>query len=160
MDDYVEKHSKKPETSVKSVAKSGESGIIELNRKMERRDKNIGAFSNLEIPMQKRYVLALCKKYGIDTKDITFKIQRSESLLNIPLYGSTDYNNIGRIDLFPNAFINEEQFIKTVLHEKCHYLQLKKYGKKYVQKNLSDMEKRAYRFESVYYHILKKRVNL
>ena len=28
MDDYVEKHSKKPETSVKSVAKSDESGII------------------------------------------------------------------------------------------------------------------------------------
>ena len=44
----------------------------------------------------------------------------------MPLYGSTDYNSIGRIDLFPNAFTSEEELIKTILHEKCHVLQLKK----------------------------------
>ena len=50
---------------------------------------------------------------------------------------------------------NEEQLIKTVLHEKCHLKQLKKYGKKYAQDNLDKMEKQAYRFESVYYNIIK-----
>ncbi len=144
----------------KSVANSDKSGIMKLNREMERRDKNIGAFSNLEIPMQKRYVLSLCKKYGIDTKGITFKIQRSESFLKLPFYGATDYDNIGRIDLFPNAFVNEEQLVKTILHEKCHFKQLERYGKSYVQDNLFEMEKIAYRFENIYYQILKKRVNL
>lgn len=88
---------------------------------------------------------------------ITFKIQRSESLLALPFYGSTDYNNIGRIDLFPNAFTDEEQFIRTVIHEKCHVEQLKKHGKKYTQKHLQEMEKQAYRFENIYYIILKRR---
>ena len=142
------------------IAKSTDSGIIKLNRAIDRKDKNIGTFSNLKIPMQKRKVLELCKKYNVDTKGITFKIQRSESLLKLPFYGTTDYDNIGRIDLFPNAFIDEEQLIKTVLHEKCHLKQLKKYGKKYVQDNLSVMEEKAYRFEKLYYYLLNKRVNL
>ena len=32
------------------------------------------------------------------------------------------------------------------------------YGKKYAQEHLQEMEKQAYRLESLYYHILKKRV--
>lgn len=35
-------------------------------------------------------------------------MQRYENFLSKLFYGSTDYNNIGRIDLFPNAFVNEE----------------------------------------------------
>ncbi len=108
--------------------------------------------------MQKRQVLNLCKKYNIDTQGITFKIQRSESLLSLPICGTTDYDDIGRIDLFPNAFVNEEQLIKTVLHEKCHYKQLLKYGKNNVQNNLDYMEKVAYRFENVYYYVLKEKL--
>lgn len=30
--------------------------------------------------------------------------------------GLTGYNDIGRIDLFPNAFSDEEQLIRTVIH--------------------------------------------
>lgn len=129
-----------------------------MNRKIECRDHNTGAFANLEIPMQKRYVLDLCKKYNIDTKGLTFKIQRSEALLKLNYFGSTDPNDIGRIDLFPNAFCNEEQLIRTIIHEKCHVKQLNKYGSKYVQQNLLYMEKVAYRFEDIYYTILKGRV--
>lgn len=73
--------------------------------------------------------------------------------------GLTDYNGIGRIDLFPNAFSDEEQLIRTVIHEECHVKQLKKYGKEYAQEHLQEMEKQAYRLENVYYHILKKRWN-
>lgn len=142
------------------VANSGESGIIKLNRKIERREKNIGTFANLEIPMQKRYVLVLCKKYNVDTKGITFKIQRSEKLLKLEYYGITDQDNVGRFDLLPKAFTNEEQLIRTVIHEKCHINQLNKYGKKYVQDNLADIEKQAYRFEDVFYYILKRWANL
>lgn len=144
----------------KALANAVESGIIRLNRTVNRRSENIGAFSNLKMPMQKRTVLRICKKYGIDTKGITFKIQRSEKMLNTPFYGSTDYNNIGRIDLFPNAFIDEEQLVRTILHEKCHYKQLLKYGKKYAQDHLSEMERCASRFEELYYRLLRKRVRV
>lgn len=137
---------------------SGGSGIIKLNRKANRKDKNVGAFSNLQIPIQKRSVLDICQKYNFDTNGLTFKIQRSEKMLAMPFYGSTYYNDIGRIDLLTNAFTNEKQLMRTVIHEKCHVLQLKKYGRKYVQENLMGMEKQAYRFEDLYYAMLKKRV--
>ena len=136
------------------VDNSGESGIIALNRK----SNNTGLFSDLKIPMQKRAVLRICEKYKIDAKGLTFKIQRSEDMLNIPYYGSTDYDNIGRIDLFPLAFTDEEQLVRSILHEKCHVEQLKKYGKEYVQKNIYEMEKQAYKYEEYQYKILKKEV--
>ena len=113
-----------------TVVKSGGNGIIELNKAIDRKDKNIGAFSMLKISMQKRKVLELCNKYNIDTKGITFKIQRSESFLKLPLYGATDYNNIGRIDLFPNAFIDEEQFIKNSIARKMSLKTIKKIWQK------------------------------
>lgn len=139
------------------VDNSAKSGIMGVGRKLDRREQNIGAFSELRVPMQKREVLSLCRKYSIDTNGITFKIQRPEKLLALPFYGSTDYNNIGRIDLFPSAFSSEEELLKTILHEKCHVMQLKKYGKNFAQQNLDVMEKQAYRFESIFYNMIKKR---
>lgn len=118
-----------------------------LNRNINRKDKNIGAFSNLKIPMQKREVRKLAKQNDISLKGITVKIQRSERLLALNIAGSTDYLNIGRIDLYPNAFIDEEQLIRTLIHEKTHVEQLKKYGRSYVQDNLAEMEKEAYEAE-------------
>lgn len=130
---------------------------IAIQRMFDRRELNIGAFLNLKIPMQKRKVIELANKYGINIKGLTIKIQRNEKLLSLPVTGSTDYKSIGRIDLFPNAFIDEEQLVRTLIHEKCHVNQLKKYGFKYVQDNLSDMEKEAYATEEIEYQkILKK----
>lgn len=128
-----------------------------IQRMFDRRELNIGAFLNLKIPMQKRKVIELANKYGINIKGLTIKIQRNEKLLSLPVTGSTDYKSIGRIDLFPNVFIDEEQLVRTLIHEKCHVNQLKKYGFKYVQDNLSDMEKEAYATEEIEYQkILKK----
>lgn len=106
--------------------------------------------------MQKKEVLRICKRYGIDTHGLTFKIQRSEKLLALNIYGCADYDNIGRIDLMPNAFIDEEQLVKTILHEKCHVEQLRKYGKQYTQDNLGLMEKEAYNAELLYDKIKSK----
>lgn len=139
------------------IDKSKKSGIMKPGRNLERKEQNIGAFSTLTVPMQKREILNICRKYSIDTSGITFKIQRSEKLLALPFYGSTDYNNIGRIDLFPSAFSSEEELVKTILHEKCHVLQLKKHGKAYAQQNLDLMEKQAYRFERLFYSLVTKR---
>ena len=145
------------ENAENSLKSGGKNDIIKLNRTANRKEKNTGKFLNLAIPMQKRNVLSVCKKYNIDTKGITFKIQRSEKLLALPFYGSTDYDNIGRIDLFPNAFVDENELLKTIIHEKCHVMQLKKYGKTYVQSHIFEMEKVASRFESIYYNIKKEK---
>lgn len=122
----------------------------QLTRSVNRKEANNGAFSGLSVPMQRKAVLRICKKYGIDTHGLTFKIQRSEKLLALNLYGCADYDNIGRIDLMPNAFIDEEQLVKTILHEKCHVEQLRRYGKKYTQDNLDLMEKEAYESELLF----------
>lgn len=123
-----------------------------------RKETNQGDFKALKMPMQKRFLKKLAKKYNLDIKGLTIKIQRNKELLPLPFFGSTDYDNIGRIDLFPNAFQDEEQLIRTMIHEKCHVIQLTKHGKQYCQDNITLMEKQAYRYESIWYNILKKKV--
>lgn len=71
--------------------------------------------------------------------------------------GSTAYENVGRIDLFPKAFKNVEQLLRTVIHEKAHVKQLTKYGKDYTQSNIEFMERTAVRFENLFYNIASKR---
>lgn len=138
-----------------SIANSENSGII-LARNLDRKSSNTGVFFNLGVTMQKKEVERICEEYGFDVKGLTFKIQRSEHLLNSSYYGSTDYDNIGRIDLFPNAFQDEEELIKTIIHEKCHVEQLKQYGKKYCLEHLADMEAEAYQTEEEIFKKLTK----
>ncbi len=52
--------------------------------------------------------------------------------------------DIGRIDLLPKAFVDEEQLLRTVIHEGCHVKQFKKYGSSYVQENQMLIKKIAY----------------
>lgn len=131
------KISEKPFTNGKN------GGIIKLNRALQRKNTNIGAFSDLEIPMQKRKVKELAQKYGIDISGLKIKIQRDESFLYSEYLGVTDDKNMGRIDLFPLAFVDEEQLIKTLIHEKCHVEQFRKYGSEYVAAHAEEMEKEA-----------------
>lgn len=60
--------------------------------------------------------------------------------------------------MFPNAFVDEEELIKTIIHEKCHVEHSRKYGKKYCQEHLSDMEKEAYNIQDEVFERLKKEV--
>ncbi len=123
----------------------------------KRKEANIGGLKNLQIPVQKRYVEKIASKYGLKIQDLSIKIQRSEDMLKLPFCGSTDYDNIGRIDLLPNAFQDEETLVRTIIHERCHVLQLKKYGKEYAQMNIDKMESEAYKFEDFWYNIVRKR---
>ena len=156
--EYVDQDMTYSEWHKKYVENAEENGTMELQRKAERKTTNTGSFDKLQIPLQKREVLRIAKQYGVDMRGITVKIQRSEKLLALPLTGSTDYKSIGRIDLFPRAFENEEQLMRTLIHEKCHVKQLQKHGAAYAQKNLDQMERQAYRFESFWYQKLRKKV--
>jgi hypothetical protein len=126
--------------------------------RMDRREQNTGAFKNLQVPMQKRQVLQIARKYGLDMSGVTVKIQRSEALIALPYLADADSHEVGRVDLFPNAFQDEETMIKTLIHEKVHIAQYKRYGVKFVQENMEHMEKQAYRLENIVYLALTKKV--
>ena len=77
--------------------------------------------------------------------------------LRFPIAGSAAPEDIGRIDLLPIAFINEEELLRTVIHEGCHVKQFKKYGATYVQENRILMERVAKRYENFFLRIVKRR---
>lgn len=137
------------------LGKIGRSGFFS---KPKRKEANTGIFEEMKVPMQNRYVQRIAAKYGVKMTDLNIKIQRDKTLAGLIFCGSTDYDNIGRIDLFPNAFKDEETLIRTIIHERCHVLQLRKHGKEYTQMHLDQMEKEAYKFENFWYNIIRKRV--
>ena len=123
----------------------------------QRPARNQGAFSHLEVSLQLRAVKQLCRKYGVDISDLKIKIQREEDWLRSFYMGAADPKDIGRVDLFPNTFVNEEQLLRTVIHEGCHVKQFKKYGSVYVQEHRKTMEDVAERYEDFFFRIVKRR---
>ena len=109
--------------------------------------------------MQLRAVKQICRKYGVDISGIRIKIQRDEEMLKFLTAGSAAPEDIGRIDLLPNAFANEEEILRTVIHESCHVKQFKKYGAVYVQENRLFMERVAKRYENFFLRIVKRRAH-
>ena len=124
-----------------------------LYRLMRRKKNNIEDFSGLGILMTVKSVKALCRKYNLKTHGILYKIQRDRNLVRQNYFGSADPKYVGRIDLFPLAFYNETELLRTIIHENCHVMQFKKYGPVYVQEHRVRMEKVAYRFEAFYFKI-------
>ena len=123
---------------------------------LQRPSANQGVFAHLEVPMQLRAVKQVCRKYGVDISGLRIKIQRGEDLLKYLYAGSAAPEDIGRIDLFPNAFANEEQILRTVIHEGCHVKQFKKYGSAYVQEHRREMEDVAERYEKFFFRIARR----
>lgn len=126
---------------------------------LQRPSANRGAFAHLEVPMQLRAVKQICHKYGVKISELKIKIQRGEEWLTAKYKyaGMTDYYDIGRIDLTPHAFANEEELLRTVIHEGCHVKQLKKYGREYAQEHINRMEQVAERYEKLFLRIVKRR---
>lgn len=157
-DDWLKKyHPELVDKYLESGIIKSENNILARKDKLARKDNNQGIFSELSVPMQKRSLTRLAKKYGIDTEGLIFKVQRDENLVGTEFLASTDPDNIGRIDFYPSAFKDEETLLITMIHEICHVRQLQRHGKQYCQDNLAAIEKQAYRFESVYFPIVKRR---
>ena len=114
---------------------------------------NVPAQSELKIPLKKLAVVQICREYGVDISG------REESLLKYGYAGSAAPEDIGRIDLFPNAFADEEQLLRTVIHEGCHVRQFKKYGGSYVQENRRKMEEVAERYENFFFNLKRRLKN-
>lgn len=143
-------------SSGKKLTSSKTSG--KLYRGLERKSKNTGAFFEMKVPIKKNEVFKICNKYGVDTSDLVIKVQYDDDYIGLPLTGDADPKRIGRIDLFPAAFSSEEELVRTVIHEKCHVMQFKKYGTDYVESNRHYMELQASYYEKMTYNYLKKRL--
>jgi len=116
---------------------------------MDRKTANTGDFAHLPIPMQIREVRRIAEKYGIDLSDVKIVIDRDVEKLKdtFPWTGGADYFSIGRINLYPKAFISEEEVGRTIVHEKAHVQQFKEYGTVYVQENKDFFEDEAQKLE-------------
>ncbi|MDE7362202.1 MAG: hypothetical protein K2N38_09745 [Oscillospiraceae bacterium] len=76
--------------------------------------------------------------------------------MRLPYAGEAVPEHIGVITFFPNAFVSEEQIIRTLYHEKQHVEQFRKYGAEYVMNNSVEFEKEAYAAEDELIEKLKK----
>jgi len=109
-----------------------------------RRTANIGAFSSLTVPMQKRYVKRYAREGGIGLQGVRIKINRQNDLIRSDFIGSASGNTI---TLYPNAFKNPEELIRTLGHERTHIMQYRLYGQSNVTNNVGIFEEAAYGIE-------------
>ena len=95
-----------------------------LNRKISNTDIS---FKQLQEPMQLKHVRKIMKDMGIDYGKAKIKIIKDPELLAYKLCGWTN-PNLKEIQLYPLAFLNREQLVKTLGHERIHYEQVKMWG--------------------------------
>ncbi len=91
-----------------------------------RREANTGIYAELKVPMQKRFVLRAALEGGIGLEGLKVRIVRDPELLGKNIFGYTHPN--GMIDLYPDAFTNLENLIKTLGHERTHVMQIEIFG--------------------------------
>ncbi|HED40811.1 MAG TPA: hypothetical protein ENJ13_10330 [Chromatiales bacterium] len=91
-----------------------------------RREANTGIYTELKVPMQKRFVLRAALEGGIGLEGLKVRIVRDPELLGKNIFGYTHPN--GMIDLYPDAFTNLEDLIKTLGHERTHVMQIEIFG--------------------------------
>lgn len=87
-----------------------------------RRTSNTEVFSDLKVPMQMRFVEQAAREGGVGLGGVKVKIIRDSDLKGKNIYGYTHPN--GDIDLYPDAFTDIEQLIKTLGHERTHTMQI------------------------------------
>jgi RHS repeat-associated protein len=92
-----------------------------------RRTANSGAFAELEVPMQLREVRRVAQQAGVGLDGVKVRIIRDPELIGSGFYGHTPTS--GRfIDLYPDAFTNQEQLVRTLGHERMHVYQTRTFG--------------------------------
>ena len=137
------------------MKKFSKSNPLDDSLSMFRREKNIGAFSELEVPMQLREVKRIAKDAGIGLDGIKVRIIRDSEMLKRPFTGYTHPKG-NMIDLYPNAFMNEEMLVKTLGHERMHVYQTKTFGAATDSVVLKTFEDAAYASENMWWDYYRK----
>ena len=143
-------------SAVKPLTNGNSGGIMKLEG-LYRKSSNTGAFAGLPERMSKKHIRTVAKEVEIDLKGITINIDMNEELLRIKYAGRADPENVGNVTFFPNAFRSREELVRTIIHEKQHVLQYKKYGVTTVQKNRMKFEIEAEELEQQFIDKLKKK---
>ena len=77
-----------------------------------------GSGAGAKLPMNSQSVSAVAEKYGIDLSDLNITINKARA----GFYGVTSPS--GAITLTRDAFTNEEQLARTLVHEQFHVQQI------------------------------------
>lgn len=91
-----------------------------------RRSANIGKFSALNVPLQKRAVQRIARDAGVGLEGVKIKIVRDPELVGRGIFGHADPR--GTITLYPDAFSDTETLVKTLGHERTHLMQFRLFG--------------------------------
>jgi|GEM_PF-1057772 len=121
-----------------------------------RRTANVGEFSHLEVPMQLREVKRLAEQAGIGLDGVKIKIIRDPDMIRLPHAGWANPNG-KEIQLYPNAFMNEEQLVKTLAHERTHIFQVRLYGEAKDIPMLDKFEEGAYGVENTFWDYFNRK---
>lgn len=107
--------------------------------------------------MQKRHVIEVAKTAGIDIKGIKFKISRDDNLIEKNIYGYT-FPDGKTVILYPDAFRDRENLVKTIGHERIHCEQIKLFGQAKNTQELKEYENAARFSEEYWWNEYKERV--
>ncbi len=121
-----------------------------------RRTANIGEFSHLKVPMQLREVKRLAEQAGIGLDSVKVNIIRDPEMIRLPHAGWANPNG-KEIQLYPNAFMNEEQLVKTLAHERTHIFQVRLYGEAKDIPMLDKFEEGAYGIENTFWNYFNRK---
>lgn len=100
--------------------------------------------------MQLKEVKRLAEQAGIGLDGVKVKIIRDPEMIRLPHAGWANPNG-KEIQLYPNAFINEEQLVKTLAHERTHIFQVRIYGEAKDIPMLDKFEEGAYGIENTFW---------
>ncbi|WP_223771531.1 putative T7SS-secreted protein [Streptomyces huiliensis] len=123
---------------------------------LERRTSNTGAFSELQVPMQKRVVHRVAQDAGVGLEGVKVKINRDTDLIGRNLFGHTSPD--GTITLYPDAFSNMEDLVRTIGHERMHVMQTRLHGPASSMEQEAAWERAAYASEDQFWNYYNGRI--
>jgi len=114
-----------PEAAILKASRSTEAigglGDAALRRSASR----AGGLSDLASPMTKAHVKAIAERGGVGLKGVELRIVRDPELVGSGVCGEATTK---RITLYPDAFWDDEQLLRTIGHERTHVAQIDLYG--------------------------------
>jgi hypothetical protein len=122
-----------------------------------RRVSNAGTpFEGLKEPMQKRHVNRIIAEMGIDYSGVKISIVKDTELLNRKIFGRTNSKGT-QVQLYPDAFRDREQLVRTLGHERKHVDQARAGGKITDSVELLRREKEAQDIETYWWNKYQKK---
>ena len=152
----------KPQTSAeKPLTDGGGRGTMEAKEGyFRRRDyKNTGAFAKLKEPCHIDHAKRVMRQMGVLDKNVEYQVDANEEYIDRGLFGHTSSDG-KTVTLYPDAFADREQLVKTCGHETVHVGQVRERGSTEDTEELLRRELEARGKEKWYWDEYKKRMKI